>query len=58
MVPLELATGGDSVLRFFSTTTVFGTPLEVTLAELAIESFFPADAAPAEAMRHLQLPPR
>jgi transcriptional regulator with XRE-family HTH domain len=58
MVPLELATGGDCVLRFFSTTTVFGTPLEVTLAELAIESFFPADAATAETMRRLELPPR
>ncbi len=28
---------------FFSTTTVFGTPLDVTLAELAIEAFYPAD---------------
>jgi hypothetical protein len=35
----------DSLLAFFSTTTVFGTPLEVTLSEIAIESFFPADAA-------------
>jgi hypothetical protein len=31
-----------------STTTVFGTPLEVTLSELAIESFFPAVAARQE----------
>ncbi|MBX9402826.1 helix-turn-helix transcriptional regulator [Lysobacter sp. BMK333-48F3] len=38
-------------LAFISTTTVFGTPLDVTLAELAIESFFPADAATAQAMR-------
>jgi len=30
-------------LRFFSTMTVFGSPLDVTIAELAIESFFPAD---------------
>jgi MmyB-like transcription regulator ligand binding domain len=33
----------DRELSFFSTTAVFGTPLDVTLAELAIESFFPAD---------------
>ncbi len=38
-------------LAFISTITVFGTPLEVTLSELAIESFFPADAATAQAMR-------
>ncbi|MBW8809085.1 helix-turn-helix domain-containing protein [Lysobacter capsici] len=38
-------------LSFISTTTVFGTPMDVTLSELAIESFFPADAATAQAMR-------
>lgn len=40
--PLRLALG-DEVLSFISTVTVFGTPLDVTLSELAIESFFPAD---------------
>jgi len=35
-------------LSFLSTTTVFGTPLDVTLSELAVESFFPADAATAD----------
>lgn len=40
-------------LRFFSTTTVFGTPVEVTLSEIAIESFFPADPATAEKLRSL-----
>jgi transcriptional regulator with XRE-family HTH domain len=40
--PLRLA-HGDAVLSFISTITVFGTPLDVTLSELAIESFFPAD---------------
>ncbi|RWD61043.1 helix-turn-helix transcriptional regulator [Mesorhizobium sp.] len=40
--PLRLA-HGDQVLSFISTITVFGTPLDVTLSELAIESFFPAD---------------
>jgi len=39
------------VLSFISTTTVFGTPSDVTVEELAIESFFPADSATAEAMR-------
>ena len=47
VVPLRLQTPGG-VLSFVSTTTIFGTPVEVTLSELAIESFFPADAATAE----------
>ncbi len=38
------------VLSFISTTTVFGTPIDVTLSELALESFFPADAATAAAL--------
>ncbi len=50
IVPLRIAVG-DTVLDFFSTTTVFGTPLDVTLSELAIESFFPANAETAERMR-------
>ncbi len=41
-VPLRLRRGED-VLSFISTITVFGTPVDVTLSELAIESFFPAD---------------
>jgi hypothetical protein len=52
VVPLSLQTG-NGTLSLFSTTTVFGTPLDVTLAELAIESFFPADATTAEALRRL-----
>ena len=43
IVPLRLITDAG-VLAFFSTTTVFGTPVDITLSELAIESFFPADA--------------
>ncbi len=50
VVPLRYRRG-DEVLSFFSTTTVFGTPLDVTLAELAIESFFPADPATAARLR-------
>ncbi|MBN8904309.1 MAG: helix-turn-helix transcriptional regulator [Rhodospirillales bacterium] len=49
-VPFRLATI-DGVLSFFSTTTVFGTPVEVTLSELAIEAFFPADPETARLMR-------
>ncbi len=44
VVPLELRLGG-SVLSFFSTVTVFGTPVDITLSELAIEAFFPANEA-------------
>lgn len=52
-VPFQLRTAGG-VLSFFSTTTVFGTPVEITLSELALESFFPADAATAEALQRLR----
>jgi hypothetical protein len=50
VVPLQLATE-NGILSFFSTTTVFGTPVGITLAELAPESFFPADDATAQALR-------
>ena len=50
VVPLELVTPSGT-LAFFSTTTVFGTPVDVTLSELAVEAFFPADAATALALR-------
>jgi transcriptional regulator with XRE-family HTH domain len=43
VVPLELATDTGETLTFLSTTTVFGTPLDVTVAELAIEAFYPAN---------------
>lgn len=44
VVPLQLRLG-ETVLSFFSTTTVFGTPVDITLSELAIEAFFPANDA-------------
>jgi transcriptional regulator with XRE-family HTH domain len=50
VVPLQLATEAG-VLSFLSTTTVFGTPVDVTLSEIALESFFPADRATAEALQ-------
>jgi hypothetical protein len=52
VVPLRLKVEGGT-LEFVSTTTIFGTPLDITLAELAIESFFTANAATAEALRRL-----
>lgn len=51
-VKLRLAVG-EAELSLISTTTVFGTPLDVTLAELALETFLPADAASAERLRAL-----
>jgi len=54
---LRMRLGGET-LSFFTTTLVFGTPVEVTLSELAIESFLPADAETAAAVRRLGgLPP-
>ncbi|NUT38201.1 MAG: helix-turn-helix transcriptional regulator [Hamadaea sp.] len=41
-------------LRFFSTIATFGTPADITVAELAIESFFPADPHTAEVLRAAQ----
>ncbi len=49
-VPLVLRTG-EAELTFFSTLTTFGTARDITVEELAIESFFPADAATAAALR-------
>jgi transcriptional regulator with XRE-family HTH domain len=43
--------GGDRELSFFSTVTTFGTAVDITVAELAIESFFPADKHTAEFLR-------
>jgi transcriptional regulator with XRE-family HTH domain len=50
VVPLRLR-HGERALSFFSTVATFGTPLDITVAELAIESFFPADAATAALLR-------
>lgn len=49
-VPFRIQLGNE-VLSFISATTLFGTPVDVTLSELAIESFFPADDATADALR-------
>jgi transcriptional regulator with XRE-family HTH domain len=52
VVPLKLVIEGG-ILSLFSMTTVFGTPVDITLSELAVESFLPADAATAEALHRL-----
>jgi len=48
-VPLTLASE-EGPLSFISTTTVFGTAVDVTLSEVTIEAFFPANTETSEAM--------
>lgn len=50
VIPLQMMVG-DRMLSLFTTTTVFGTPVDITLSELTLETFFPADAATAEFLR-------
>jgi transcriptional regulator with XRE-family HTH domain len=52
VVPLRVR-HGERELAFFSTVTTFGTPLDITVSELAIESFFPANAETAEVLGRL-----
>ncbi|MCE0540384.1 helix-turn-helix transcriptional regulator [Kineosporia rhizophila] len=49
LIPLRYRVDGTE-LSLLSTTTVFGTPTEITVSELAIEAFYPADAATATAL--------
>lgn len=51
-VPLRLRSGSHE-LRFISTVTAFGTPLDITVAELSVEAFLPADAATATVLAGL-----
>lgn len=46
-IPFRMRHNGE-VLSFFSTTMVFGTPVDITLSELALETFFPAGDFTAE----------
>jgi transcriptional regulator with XRE-family HTH domain len=48
-VPLRIR-HGDAELRFISTYTTFGTAVDVTVSELSIEAFFPADEQTARAL--------
>ena len=54
-MPFKLATP-HGVLSFISTITIFGTPVDVTLQELALETFFPADDFTREALQHMARP--
>lgn len=51
-VPLVLDTVVGRI-AFVSTVTIFGTPVDITLSELAIEAFYPADRASADLLRGL-----
>jgi transcriptional regulator with XRE-family HTH domain len=52
VMPMRIRHGAHE-LALISTTTVFGRPMDITVAELAIESFYPADEATAKALRGL-----
>jgi transcriptional regulator with XRE-family HTH domain len=56
VVPLRIRTREGAVLSFLSTTTVFGTAVEVTLSELVLEAFYPADDFTAAALRNQAMP--
>jgi transcriptional regulator with XRE-family HTH domain len=49
VVPLRIR-DGEQVLSFLSTVSTFGTPLDVTVSELVIEAFYPADDQTAQAL--------
>ncbi|MFE3450095.1 helix-turn-helix domain-containing protein [Nonomuraea sp. NPDC059194] len=50
LVPLRIR-HGDRVLSMFTTIATFGTPVDVTVSELAIETFWPNDEETAAAFR-------
>jgi transcriptional regulator with XRE-family HTH domain len=51
VLPLRLRAAGGDELTFLSTTATFGAAVDVTLAELWLEAFYPADEATARALR-------
>src|ERR1700759_3566149 len=51
-IPFKLRHGSE-VLSFISTTMVFGTPVDITLSELALETFFPADDLTARRLQEM-----
>ena len=51
-IPFKLRHEGE-VLSFISTTMVFGTPVDITLSELALETFFPADDLTARRLQEM-----
>jgi hypothetical protein len=54
LVPFQLATPLGE-LKLFTTLTTFGTPLDITIDELAIELFFPADDRSDQMLRSIAL---
>ena len=57
VVPLRYRRGGRE-LSFFSMTAIVGAPMDITVGELALESFYPADENTAEALRKPSRPER
>jgi transcriptional regulator with XRE-family HTH domain len=53
VVPFRVIVDDVGLLSFFTTTTVFGTPVDITLSEIALECFYPADNETAERMQAL-----
>jgi transcriptional regulator with XRE-family HTH domain len=51
LVPFRFRTTDGSVLSLFTTLTSFGTPRDITVEELALELFFPADGATERLLR-------
>lgn len=54
VVPLKIETRFGT-LSFIGTTTVFGTPVDVTVSEIALETFFPADDATRDVFNRLKV---
>jgi hypothetical protein len=57
VLPMRFRKGGVS-LDLFTTIATLGTPQDITLQELRIESFFPMDGATARVLRAWAKPKR
>jgi transcriptional regulator with XRE-family HTH domain len=55
-IPFRIMTE-RGLLSFFTTTSMFGSPVDITLSELALECFYPADASTAELVEESAIPP-
>lgn len=52
VIPMIIRHAGHD-LKLFSTVTTFGTPQDITLEEISVESYYPADEQTADALRSL-----
>lgn len=52
VIPLKIESKFGT-LSFVGTTTVFGTPVDVTVSEIALETFFPADELTREIFQQM-----